>query len=172
MTGSNAAKGRERAAGGPGGGSGPRLLVAAALVWIGDALLIQRRPATAKHGAGMLELPGGKIERGEGPREALARELREEWGPRASELGLGAVAEVLHHVYPPPGPEVVLIVVHVDGDAWADGRWRERIDPEPGVEIHAFARRDLPLDEFLAADRPFLRAVRDGQVNRAASSPW
>jgi len=33
-----------------------------------------------------------------------------------------AVAEVLHHVYPPPGPEVLLVVYHVDASAWGE-RW-------------------------------------------------
>jgi 8-oxo-dGTP pyrophosphatase MutT (NUDIX family) len=153
----------------------PRLVVAAALVWLGaplrregpsgggeasDQLLVQRRPASARHGAGALELPGGKLERGEGPREALARELREEWGPCADELTIGSVAEVLHHVYPAPGPEVILIVLNVDARVWADGRWQERIAAPPGVEVLAFSSGELPVEEFLAADRPFISAIR------------
>ncbi|MFY0541558.1 NUDIX domain-containing protein [Nannocystis pusilla] len=44
----------------------PRLIVAAGLVWLGPhRLLVQRRPAGARHGAGALELPGGKVEPGE-----------------------------------------------------------------------------------------------------------
>ena len=112
----------------------------------------------------MLELPGGKLERGEGPRAALSRELREEWGPHASQLQVGSVAEVLHHVYPPPGPEVVLIVLHVDGSPWSEDRWRAEVEPEPGVEVCAFAPGELPLDQFLAADRPFLASIREGRV--------
>jgi 8-oxo-dGTP pyrophosphatase MutT (NUDIX family) len=140
----------------------PRLVVAAGLVWLGKQLLVQRRPPTASHGAGALELPGGKLEPGEGPRAALARELREEWGPGADELTIGSVAEVLHHVYPAPGPEVILIVLHVDAGAWADGRWRQRIALPPGVEVLAFTLDELPLEQFLAADRPFLAALRGG----------
>jgi 8-oxo-dGTP pyrophosphatase MutT (NUDIX family) len=141
-----------------------RLVVAAGLVWLGAQLLVQRRPATASHGAGALELPGGKLEPGEGPRAALARELREEWGPCADELGIGSVAEVLHHVYPAPGPEVILIVLHVDGRAWADERWRGRIAVPPGVEVLAFGLDELPLEQFLAADRPFVADIRAGRV--------
>jgi 8-oxo-dGTP pyrophosphatase MutT (NUDIX family) len=140
----------------------PRLVVAAGLVWLGKQLLVQRRPPTASHGAGALELPGGKLEPGEGPRAALARELREEWGPGADELAIGSVAEVLHHVYPAPGPEVILIVLHVDAGAWADGRWRQRIALPPGVEVLAFTLEELPLEQFLAADRPFLATLRAG----------
>jgi 8-oxo-dGTP pyrophosphatase MutT (NUDIX family) len=143
-----------------------RLIVAAGVVWLGAQLLVQRRPPTASHGAGALELPGGKLEPGEGPRAALARELREEWGPCADELTIGSVAEVLHHVYPAPGPEVILIVLHVDAGAWADGRWRERIAPPPGVEVLAYPLDELPLEQFLAADRPFLAELRAGRVRR------
>ncbi|MFO7566639.1 MAG: NUDIX domain-containing protein [Enhygromyxa sp.] len=138
---------------------GPRLLVVAGLVWLGTRILVQRRPPTASHGAGMLELPGGKLERGESPRVGLARELIEEWGPAAAALELGRVAEVLHHLYPPPGPEVVLIVLHVDARAWLPD-WRARVRPEQGVEVLAFERHELPCEQFLAADRPFLEAVR------------
>jgi mutator protein MutT len=142
----------------------PRLVVSAGLVWLGAQLLVQRRPATASHGAGALELPGGKLEPGEGPRAALARELREEWGPCADELAIGSVAEVLHHVYPAPGPEVILVVLHVDARAWAGERWRERIALPPGVEVLAFALDELPLEQFLAADRPFLADIQAGRV--------
>ena len=40
-------------------------------------LLMQQRPA-GKHHAGLWEFPGGKVEDLENPREALAREIREE----------------------------------------------------------------------------------------------
>lgn len=147
-----------------------RLVVAAGLIWLVSAparLLVQRRAKAARHGAGALELPGGKLERGEGPRAALARELVEEWGPAARELVVGRVAEVLHHVYPPPGPEVVLIVLHVDARAW-QGRWRERVVAEPGVELHEFGGEQLPVDEFLAADQPFVADLRAGRF----APPW
>lgn len=161
MTGStlpNQANGAASPAGGPPGQH--RLVVAAGLVWLGSQLLVQRRSPTAKHGAGALELPGGKLEPGEGPRAALTRELQEEWGPPASELEIGAVADVLHHVYPPPGPEVILIVLHVDASRWSS-TWRDKIEPEPGVEVVAFELDALPLDQFLAADRPFLATLRE-----------
>src|SRR6201996_3534707 len=53
--------------------------VAAALILRGDEVLIcQRRPDQPM--ALKWEFPGGKIEPGEGPTEALARELNEELG--------------------------------------------------------------------------------------------
>jgi 8-oxo-dGTP pyrophosphatase MutT (NUDIX family) len=148
----------------------PRLVVVAGLVWLTPRrLLVQRRPPDASHGAGCLELPGGKVEPGEAPRAALARELAEEWGPHASLLTPLSVAEVLHHVYPPPGPEVLLVVYHVDASAWAgsgpDGeRWPALLRAAPGASVHAHDRDDLPLTEFLAADREFLAEVRAGRV--------
>ena len=42
-------------------------------------ILITRRAMTARHG-GLWEFPGGKIERGESAKQALARELYEEVG--------------------------------------------------------------------------------------------
>lgn len=144
------------------------LLVAAGLVWRpGAVLLVQRRHADAEHGAGLWELPGGKLEPGEHPRDALARELVEEWGPAAAALRVGAVAEVLHHVYPPPGPEVLLVVYHVDARALgaADAPLeRLGLRAEPGVEIGAFPRAALPVERFLAADQALLIAVRDGSI--------
>ena len=153
-----------------------RLVVVAGLVWLAaDRLLVQRRGANASHGAGRLELPGGKVEPGEAPRAALTRELTEEWGPHAGLLTLLAVAEVLHHIYPEPGPEVLLVVYHVDASAWAgsgpDGEyWPALVRATDGASVHAFAREALPLDDFLAADRGFLAEVRAGRVHRPALS--
>lgn len=54
-------------------------VVAAALVDAEGRVLVQRRPA-GKMMAGLWEFPGGKIEPGETPETALARELKEELG--------------------------------------------------------------------------------------------
>lgn len=143
---------------------GARLLVVAGVVWLGDGrVLVQRRAPTARFGADCFELPGGKVEHGEAPAAALSRELVEEWGPDAATLRVGRVVEVLHHVYPAPGPEVVLCVYDVDATAWGPGEsWRGRARPEPGVRVAAFAPAALPVDEFLPADRDFVAWIRDG----------
>lgn len=53
------------------------LVVAAALVDTQGRVLMQQRPVHSEHG-GLWEFPGGKLEPGEGPGAALARELHEE----------------------------------------------------------------------------------------------
>jgi 8-oxo-dGTP diphosphatase len=55
------------------------LVVAAALVDANGRILLQRR-AAGRSMAGLWEFPGGKVEEGETPEAALARELQEELG--------------------------------------------------------------------------------------------
>ncbi len=153
--------------------SQPRLLVVAGLVWLdGARVLVQRRGPGAGFGAGMLELPGGKVEPGEAPGGALARELVEEWGPEAATLGIGQIAEVLHHVYP-AGLEVVLLVYHVDASAWASGTWCDRIRTEGEATVREYPVAGLPVSDFLPADRAFIAAVARGEVvPRSRRGAW
>jgi 8-oxo-dGTP diphosphatase len=57
------------------------VVAAAIIVEHGRVLLTQRKPGT--HLGGLWEFPGGKVEDGEDPKDALARELREELGIEA-----------------------------------------------------------------------------------------
>jgi len=84
----------------------PFLRVAAGLISRDGRWLLTRRPA-GTHLEGHWEFPGGKIEPGEGPREALVRELREELG---IEAGAASEAFVLRYRY--PDREVELHFLH------------------------------------------------------------
>ncbi len=68
---------------------------AAILIEQGRVLLTQRKSGT--HLAGAWEFPGGKVEAGEDPREALQREMREEVGLAVQ---VGEIVDVTFHRYP------------------------------------------------------------------------
>jgi 8-oxo-dGTP diphosphatase len=140
-----------------------RLWVAAALVWCEGRLLLQRRAITAKHGAGKLEFPGGKIEPGESAEAALARELIEEWGPAAADLVVGEIATVIHHIYPVPGPEVQLLLYSVEAPSWQAASWQELVTAETGVGLEDYAVEELPIEDFLEADQELVRSLMAGR---------
>src|SRR5262245_38211224 len=74
-----------------------RKLVVAGLIVGGDRrILITQRRADQSLGGGW-EFPGGKVEPGEAPVDALVRELREEIGVA---VAVGRIWEVLFHAYP------------------------------------------------------------------------
>jgi len=77
--------------------TGRALGVAVALIEREGRCFLQRRPETSKRFAGLWEFPGGKLEDGESPEEALRRELMEElqWTPEGVEA-----LPVLEHDYP------------------------------------------------------------------------
>lgn len=69
-----------------------------------DLYLVSKRPG-GTHLAHSWEFPGGKVEPGESPERALAREITEELG---IEVEVGDIFAVGHHVY--PEKEVILLV--------------------------------------------------------------
>jgi len=87
------------------------------------------------------ELPGGKLEEGESPASALAREVREELGVGCR---VGAVYEVVFHAYPEFDLLMLVYRCALDGD------------PLP-VEVAALAwvaPPALAAVDLLPADRP------------------
>jgi len=73
----------------------PRTLVVAGLCRRAGRILLTRRRADQPMPL-LWELPGGKIEAGEAPREALRREIAEELGVRAR---VGRPVDVIFHPY-------------------------------------------------------------------------
>ena len=70
--------------------------VVAAIIERAGAILVGQRTAQQSHPL-KWEFPGGKVEPGEDPVAALAREVREELG---CELAVGRIHEVVFHKYP------------------------------------------------------------------------
>lgn len=72
-------------------------VVAAVIVFQGKLLAFQRGPAKYEYVSKKYEFPGGKIEPGEGQREALKRELFEELGLEAD---VRDFIVTIDHAYP------------------------------------------------------------------------
>jgi len=85
--------------------SKPALTVVAALILRDSKILVCQRRRDDSH-ALQWEFPGGKVETGEIPREALARELREELGVEAT---IGRELFRTRHRYREFRPELELI---------------------------------------------------------------
>ncbi len=73
----------------------PLIVVAAVTLRDGRVMICQRRPRV--HNGLKWEFPGGKLEDGESPEAALARELAEEL---AIETRVGRVADAVYYRYP------------------------------------------------------------------------
>jgi len=75
---------------------GPPVIVSAGVIIEGARVLLSQRKS-GTHLAGAWEFPGGKVEPGEDPRDALARELVEELGV---DVEVGEPLEITFHRYP------------------------------------------------------------------------
>jgi len=86
-------------------------LVALGLLTSGPEILVTRRPDDGPL-PGLWQFPGGKVEFGEHPWDALRRELREEMGLR---IGRGTLFGVYSYVYRIENREAhyVLVAYHV-----------------------------------------------------------
>lgn len=125
------------------------ILVAAAVIIEGGRVLLTQRKR-GSHLEGAWEFPGGKVEPGGDPREALARELREEIG---IESVAGEVVDVTFHRY--PEKSVLLLFFKAD---------RAPGSPDPRAldvaDVRWAAAEDLCDDLFPAADVAILEKVR------------
>jgi 8-oxo-dGTP diphosphatase len=127
-------------------------LVAAALMLRGDEVLIcQRRPDQPM--ALQWEFPGGKIEPGESPEQALARELNEELGIDAT---VGAKVTHIRHNYRHGGA--------VDLQFFAVYEFRGEIENRIFNDVRWTKLADLPSYDFLVADRGLIKDLAAGKL--------
>ena len=128
-----------------------RFVAAGLIVRDGRILIGQRRNDQPM--AGRWEFPGGKIEQGESPQEALRRELAEELGIQA-EIG-PAVTRIRHH-YRHGGA--------VDLQFFAVRSFLGEIDNQIYQEVRWVALEELTAYEFLAADRTLIQDLAAGKL--------
>lgn len=109
------------------------LTVVAGLLLRGDRMFLARRPRHKRHG-GLWELPGGKVEPGEGLEAALARELAEELGILVRRACLWKSVEERDR-----GPAIRLCVLRVlswDGELAArEGQELGWFDPQAALAL-------------------------------------
>jgi len=124
------------------------LVAAGVLIENGRVLLTQRKTGT--HLGGTWELPGGKLEPGEDPRDALVRELREEIGIEVEVL---APMEVTSFAY----PEKHVLILFFEVRRLPDSPAPTAIDV---ADLRWAAPADLDTLEFPPADVAILTQVR------------
>jgi len=126
-----------------------RKLVVAALVRDGARVLMSRRRADQPM-PGLWEFPGGKVEPGESPTEALIREVREELG---CDVEVGRIHEVVFHAYPEFDLYMLVYPATISRGTPA------------AIEVAEIAWVEaarLPELELLPADYPLARALAAG----------
>jgi len=126
------------------------LVAACALVDADGRVLLARRPP-GRQLAGLWEFPGGKVEKGERPEEALIREMGEELGIEIAEACLAPLT-FASHTYPE---------FHLLMPLYACRRWTGTPVAREGQEL-AWVRPsrmgDYPMPP---ADEPLRAALRD-----------
>jgi 8-oxo-dGTP diphosphatase len=128
-----------------------RFVAAALMVRGGEVLIGQRRPDQPM--ALQWEFPGGKIEAGESPEQALARELDEELGIQAT---VGPRVTRIRHNYRHGGA--------VDLQFFAVHEFAGEIENRIFNQLKWVKLEDLPGYDFLAADRGLIRDLAAGKL--------
>ena len=133
--------------------TGPALrFVAAALIVRGGEVLICQRRADQPM-ALQWEFPGGKIEAGESAEEALARELDEELGIKAT---VGPLVTRIRHNYRHGGA--------VDLQFFAVREFEGELENRIFAQLRWARFEELPGYDFLPADRGLIRDLALGKL--------
>jgi 8-oxo-dGTP diphosphatase len=126
-------------------------VVAALILKDGDKILVCQR---TRHQVMPLkwEFPGGKIEEGEQPRDALHRELDEELGIDAR---IGEEVARFQHEYPNGG--VVELRFYVVRE------YRGEVENRIFRDVQWASRSELPSYDFLEADQELVKGLASGK---------
>ena len=129
----------------------PLLLVSAvALIDTDGRVLLSKRPK-GKTMAGLWEFPGGKVEKGETPEEALIREIKEELCLDISESCLAALTFASHRYSE----------FHLLMNLFACRVWRGVVKAGEGQEIKWVQPMRLGDYDMPPADRPLVSMLQD-----------
>ena len=128
-----------------------RFVAAALIVRGGDVLICQRRPDQPM--GLQWEFPGGKIEAGESPEQALARELHEELGIQAQ---IGPRVTHIRHNYRNGGA--------VDLQFFAVRDFSGELENRIFAQLKWTPLENLPEYDFLPADRGLIRDLASGKL--------
>lgn len=127
-----------------------KLVVACALIDVDGRILMSQRP-TGKDHAGLWEFPGGKIERGETPEQALRRELWEELGVEPCERCFQTFSFVSHKYTD----------FHLLMPLYLCRQWDGIARPKEGQKIK-WVYPDLLMDlNLVPADIPLAQEIQD-----------
>lgn len=130
---------------------GPIVIVAAcALLDRKGRVLLAKRPE-GRSLAGLWEFPGGKVEAGERPDDALIRELREELGIAIAKKDLTPLT-FASHAY--PDFQLLMLV-------YLCRRWQLTVTALEGQELVWVSPETLHLYDMPPADEPLKIALRD-----------
>ena len=123
-------------------------VVAAALVDEAGRVLLQQRPGGGPL-PGLWEFPGGKVEEGEVPEAALARELAEELGLQAETAALVPACFASARV---EGRHMILLL-------YLCREWRGEPRPLHATALNWLRPAEMDPDQMPPADRPLIRLL-------------
>lgn len=132
--------------------------VVTGLIRKGNKVLVGQRPVGHSL-AGQWEFPGGKIERGEAPEEALARELREEL---AIDAEIGALKLASTHFYGDTGIMILFYEVLF---------WKGELKTVHHMELRWIEPQELKTLPIPEANRKILDRIIDRIPKIAPPSP-